>query len=77
MLKYKQEYSGGKLVAVNPVNTSRKCSNCKVIDKNSRVSTQWYSCIHCGHEIHADTNAAINILAAGRIALACGDITSH
>ena len=77
MLKYKQEYSGGELIAVNPVNTSRKCSNCKAIDKNSRVSTQWYSCIHCGHEIHADTNAAINILAAGRVVLACGGITSH
>lgn len=72
MLKYKQEYSGGVFLTVNPINTSRKCSACGVIDKNSRVRQEWYSCLHCRYEIHADTNAAINILAAGRVAL--GDI---
>lgn len=70
MLKYKQEYSGGVFLTVNPVNTSRKCSCCGIIDKNSRVRQEWYACLHCGYEIHADTNAAINILAAGRVALA-------
>lgn len=69
MLKYKQEYSGGVFLAVNPKNTSRMCSACGVIDGNSRVRQEWYACLHCGHEIHADTNAAINILAAGRVAL--------
>jgi putative transposase len=68
MLKYKQEYSGGVFLTVNPVNRSRKCSACGVIDKNSRVG-QKYACTTCGYEIHADTNAAINILAAGRVAL--------
>lgn len=77
MLKYKQEYSGGVFLTVNPINTSRKCSCCGIIDKNSRVRQEWYACLHCGQEIHADTNAAINILAAGRVAIACGDITSH
>lgn len=77
MLQYKQEYSGGVFLAVNPINTSRKCSCCGVIDKNSRVRQEWYACLHCGHEIHADKNAAINILAAGRVVLACGDIHSH
>ncbi len=72
MLKYKQEYSGGNFVEVDPINTSRKCSCCGVIDKNSRVRQEWYACTHCGHEIHADVNAAINILAAGRVA--SGDI---
>ena len=74
MLKYKQGYSGGILHSVNPVNTSRKCSDCGVIDKNSRVRQEWYECLHCGHEMHSDTNAAINILAAGRVAL--GDINN-
>ena len=69
MLKYKQEYSGGVLQTVNPINTSRKCSCCGSIDKNSRVRQERYACLHCGYEIHADTNAAINILAAGRVAL--------
>lgn len=75
MLKYKQEYSGGVFVTVNPVNTSRTCSCCGVVDKNSRVRQDWYACLHCGYEIHADTNAAINILAAGRVAL--GDIDNN
>lgn len=69
MLKYKQEYSGGVFQVVNPVNTSRICSCCGVVDKNSRVRQECYACLHCGYEIHADTNAAINILAAGRVAL--------
>lgn len=72
MLKYKQEHSGGVFLTVNPINTSRKCSCCGVIDKNSRVRQEWYACLYCGHEIHADTNAAINILAARWVAL--GDI---
>ena len=69
MLKYKQEHSGGVFQTVNPINTSRTCSCCGVIDKNSRVRQEWYECLHCGYEIHADTNAAINSLAAGRVAL--------
>ena len=74
MLSYKQMYSGGVLVSISPKNTSRKCSCCGIIDAGSRVRQEWYACIHCGHEIHADTNAAINILAAGRVAV--GDINN-
>lgn len=74
MLSYKQMYSGGVLVSVSPINTSRKCSCCGIIDADSRVRQEWYACIHCGHEMHADTNAAINILAAGRVAV--GDINN-
>lgn len=77
MLKYKQLYSGGRFVEVNPVNTSRKCNACGQIDKASRVRQNWYACTNCGHEIHADTNAAINILAAGRVVIACGETRLH
>ncbi len=74
ILEYKQYYSGGKLVAVNPINTSRMCSECGSIDGDSRVRQEWYACKHCGHALHADINAAINILAAGQVVIACGDI---
>jgi putative transposase len=74
MLKYKQEYSGGKLVTVDPVNSSRKCSACGTIDAASRVRQEWYACRYYNYEEHADKNAAINILAAGRVAL--GDISN-
>lgn len=62
-LKYKQLYSGGKFKEVPPVNTSRKCSCCGKIDKEARIRQDWYACTSCGNAIHADTNAAINILA--------------
>ena len=40
--------------------TSQKCSVCKTIDKTSRKGNR-YVCRHCGNEMHADENAAINI----------------
>ena len=33
---------------------------CKTIDKASRKGNR-YTCRHCGNNMHADTNAAINI----------------
>lgn len=35
---------------------------CGCIDKRSRESQARFLCVHCGHEAHADTNAAIEIL---------------
>lgn len=72
MLEYKQLYSGGTLIAINPRNTSLTCYSCGTIDKKSRKSQNQYECIHCGYSKHADINAAKNILVAGRVAL--GDI---
>lgn len=77
MLKYKQAYSGGIYIEVSPINTSRKCSYCSNIDKDSRLSQDRFVCTTCKQEIHADINAAINILAAGRVAIVCGDIKQH
>ena len=74
MLEYKQLWSGGKLVLVDPKNTSRKCSKCGHVSKDNRKSQSAFSCVSCGHEINADYNAAINILEGGQSLLACGDI---
>jgi len=41
--------------------TSQGCSSCHVIDKKARKGER-YSCVHCGNEVDADTNASINIL---------------
>lgn len=74
MLEYKQLWSGGKLVLVNPKNTSRKCSRCGCINKNNRKTQAVFVCRSCGHKDHADFNAAKNILEAGLTSIACGDI---
>ena len=74
MLDYKQLWSGGKLVLINPKNTSLKCSKCGNISKYNRKSQSVFVCQSCSHKDHADHNAAINILKAGLTSIACGDI---
>jgi putative transposase len=64
MLAYKAEEAGRQLVVVNPRHTSQTCARCGHIDKDNRHGTV-FRCISCGHEDHADVNAAVNILRAG------------
>jgi transposase len=49
------------LVKVDPRNTSRTCAVCGHVAKENRESQAVFTCQSCGHEAHADTNAAINI----------------
>jgi len=60
MIEYKCFVRGIAVEYVDPRYTSQKCSACKRTDKASR-NKAIYSCIHCGHTEHADTNAAKNI----------------
>jgi len=73
-LEYKQQWRGGKVIAVSAANTSLECSECHHRAKENRVSQADFKCVKCLHEEHADLNAAKNILAAGRAVQACGDI---
>lgn len=50
------------LVTVDPRSTSRTCAVCGHVAKENRTSQAVFSCHACGHQAHADTNAAINIL---------------
>ena len=59
-LIYKCQKNGIRVVAVDARYTSQKCSECKVIDKASRKGNR-YVCRHCGNNMHADVNGAINI----------------
>lgn len=72
-IKYKLEWLGGKHIEVNPSYTSQKCSSCENIDKESRETQSKFCCTSCGYTENADINAAKNILAAGRVVLACGE----
>ena len=64
LLAYKATRAGGQVIEVDPRNTSRTCAACGVIDAASRRAER-FRCTGCGHEAHADTNAARNILALG------------
>lgn len=65
LLDYKQRERGGSVVLVDPAYTSQTCSCCGVVDKGSRASQSMFLCRSCGFVIHADLNAAVNILRAG------------
>ena len=62
-LSYKAERAGGKVIHVNPKNTSNLCSRCHRLTKTN-IGDE-FSCAYCGHSIDRDTNAAINILGRG------------
>jgi putative transposase len=65
MIAYKAESAGRTVIAVDPRNTSRTCADCGQISAGNRRGAV-FKCQGCGHEVHADTNAAINVLRAGR-----------
>jgi putative transposase len=58
-LTYKEQWLGGQVILINPINTSRTCSHCNHIARESRQSQAVYKCVHCGHGDHADLNAMV------------------
>lgn len=65
VLHAKAESAGRVVVEVDARNTSRTCSQCGHVAEGNRPSQAEFRCQACGHEAHADVNAAINILRAG------------
>jgi putative transposase len=70
-LDYKLSWQGGMLKEVNSRHTSQMCSCCGHVAKENRRSRAEFECLACGHEEHADVNAARNILTVGQTGLAC------
>jgi putative transposase len=70
LLSYKAESAGRTVEVVNPRHTSSTCYQCGHVDQKNRVIQAVFRCCSCGHEDHADSNAALNILRAGRARLA-------
>jgi len=64
MIAYKAEEAGRTVIAVDPKHTSRTCFQCGRVDVKNRAGTA-FRYVGCGHEAHADVNAACNILRAG------------
>ena len=73
-LEYKIAWANGIVLAIDPKNTSRRCSVCGHTAKENRMTQADFICVRCGHADDADVNAAINILRAGHARLACGEI---
>jgi putative transposase len=70
-LEYKLQWANGTILAIDPKNTSRKCSVCGHTAKENRKTQADFVCVVCGHTDDADVNAAKNILRAGHALLAC------
>jgi putative transposase len=77
LLSYKAESAGRAVVVVNPRYTSSTCAQCGHVEKENRVTQAEFRCCSCGHQDHADVNAAINILRAGRAQLVSASVGSN
>ena len=65
-LVYKAESAGGKVVFVDPRNTTQQCSACGGMPPDRlTLSDRVYACVHCGHVQDRDVNAARNIRMKG------------
>jgi putative transposase len=64
LLAYKVEDTGSQLVAVDPRQTSQRCSGCGTIVSKT-LSVRVHVCAECGLRLGRDVNAARNILALG------------
>ena len=71
LLEYRLERNGGRLVRVDPRNTSRTCFACGHVSAENRPDQATFRCVSCDYCDHADVNAAKNIFRAGHARRAC------
>lgn len=76
-LDYKLQWQGGMLSEVDSRYTSQRCSCCGYTAKGNRPSQAVFKCQECGHEEHADVNAAKNVLTVGQTGMICGSNRSN
>jgi len=77
-LEYKAPLFGSELLAVPAPYTSQTCSACGVVDKASRPGCgREFACTACGHQQHADKNAALNIEGKARRAAGLNSTRRH
>lgn len=65
LIAYKAEEAGRTVIAVDAHHTSQTCGACGHVAAGNRRTQAAFRCLACGHQAHADTNAAVNILRAG------------
>jgi len=76
-LRYKLAWSGGTLVEVPAAYSSQTCSACGATDATSRLSQAQFRCTSCGHNEHADINAAkvLKLRAVETTVNGCGGVS--
>ncbi|MBC6450460.1 zinc ribbon domain-containing protein [Actinokineospora xionganensis] len=63
----------GRVVKVDPMFTSPRCSACGIVDRQARENQAAFRCRSCGFAANADVNAACGIrIAAGHAMTARG-----
>jgi putative transposase len=62
-IDYKARLAGVTVVYVDPAYTSQTCHACGHRERSNRKNQSDFRCKACGHEAHADVNAARNIRA--------------
>ncbi len=67
-----EDKAPGRVQQVAAAYTSQTCNACGHIALESRESQPSFRCVACGHQAHADVNAAQNIAAAGQVVAARG-----
>ena len=60
-ISYKALLYGVQVVLVDPRYTSQTCSACGHCERANRPLQERFCCVQCGHTLHADINAAMNI----------------
>ena len=64
-LHHQSRYTGTRIVLVPAAFTSQRCHQCQHVSAGNRESQASFRCERCAWHGNADTNAALNILAAG------------
>jgi transposase len=67
-----EQKAPGRVQKVAAAYTSQTCNACGHVARESRESQPSFRCVACGHQAHADVNAARNIAAAGQVVAARG-----
>jgi transposase len=60
----KADEAACQVIAVEARHTSQRCTACSHTEAGNRTIQAVFWCLSCGHEDHADLNAAKNILRA-------------
>src|SRR5438132_13314827 len=71
LITYKPASAGRMIQRVPAAHTSQTCARCGHTSRENRVTRDQFGCVACGHDAHADANAAAVILAIalGRLAI--------